>query len=313
MSDQGFIDPVCGKSVQPLRARAVGIFGGRTYYFCSTECKARFADPRRDARPEVQPVEQVPAPEPAAEPPAPPRPERPQALRIEIPPEASPARLPMKGRAVRRVAAGLVMMAVSVGAAWQHFHERIPIPSTPSTRLEQSPPPVPTTQSMVVASSKRAVDVAASSPTGAATPASLELGMRWSVERGTSGMQLVERLLVVDATQHATVYEVARCDTRGDLTTRDGSAQLAIKAPFAAPTAELGTIYEDEVVLGGAHFAVRLSHRPGVLLGETRSTEAGAWRTTLNIPVSMGMLVRGGYFARERYDSAPRGPATGQR
>jgi YHS domain-containing protein len=40
-------DPVCGKPVDPLRARAVGIFGGVTHYFCSAECKARFADPRR--------------------------------------------------------------------------------------------------------------------------------------------------------------------------------------------------------------------------------------------------------------------------
>ena len=39
-------DPVCGKIVDPLRARAVGIFGGVTHYFCSPECKVRFADPR---------------------------------------------------------------------------------------------------------------------------------------------------------------------------------------------------------------------------------------------------------------------------
>ena len=43
-------DPVCGKLVDVLRARAVGIFGGVTYYFCSPECKSRYADPRRAAR-----------------------------------------------------------------------------------------------------------------------------------------------------------------------------------------------------------------------------------------------------------------------
>jgi YHS domain-containing protein len=43
-------DPVCGKEVDPLRARAVGIFGGTTYYFCSQECKARFTDPRKAPR-----------------------------------------------------------------------------------------------------------------------------------------------------------------------------------------------------------------------------------------------------------------------
>ncbi len=40
-------DPICGKDVDTLRARAVGIFGGVTYYFCSAECKAQFKDPRQ--------------------------------------------------------------------------------------------------------------------------------------------------------------------------------------------------------------------------------------------------------------------------
>jgi YHS domain-containing protein len=40
-------DPVCGKEVDTLRARAVGIFGGVTYYFCSADCKGKFKDPRQ--------------------------------------------------------------------------------------------------------------------------------------------------------------------------------------------------------------------------------------------------------------------------
>lgn len=40
-------DPICGKEVDTLRARAVGIFGGVTYYFCSAECKGKFKDPRQ--------------------------------------------------------------------------------------------------------------------------------------------------------------------------------------------------------------------------------------------------------------------------
>jgi YHS domain-containing protein len=43
-------DPVCGKEVDTLRARAVGIFGGVTYYFCSAECKAKYQDPRKTPR-----------------------------------------------------------------------------------------------------------------------------------------------------------------------------------------------------------------------------------------------------------------------
>ena len=32
-------DPICGKDVDTLRARAVGIFGGVTYYFCSRSAR----------------------------------------------------------------------------------------------------------------------------------------------------------------------------------------------------------------------------------------------------------------------------------
>src|SRR5581483_7167456 len=48
-------DPVCGKEVDTLRARAVGIFGGVTYYFCSAECKAKYKDPRKVPREPTSP------------------------------------------------------------------------------------------------------------------------------------------------------------------------------------------------------------------------------------------------------------------
>ncbi len=41
-------DPICGKDVDTLRARAVGIVGGTTLYFCSQECKAKYVDPRKE-------------------------------------------------------------------------------------------------------------------------------------------------------------------------------------------------------------------------------------------------------------------------
>jgi YHS domain-containing protein len=44
-------DPICGKDVDTLRARAVGIFGGATLYFCSQECKAKYVDPRKQPAP----------------------------------------------------------------------------------------------------------------------------------------------------------------------------------------------------------------------------------------------------------------------
>ena len=68
-------DPICGKEVDTLRARAVGIYGGVTYYFCSQECKSKYVDPRKTPRepsakqptPSPAPV-RAPAPAPAAAP-----------------------------------------------------------------------------------------------------------------------------------------------------------------------------------------------------------------------------------------------------
>jgi len=51
-------DPICGKDVDTLRARAVGIFGGATYYFCSQECKAKYVDPRQSTADGRQPTGQ---------------------------------------------------------------------------------------------------------------------------------------------------------------------------------------------------------------------------------------------------------------
>ena len=36
------IDPVCGMSVDPATAPAKADYQGKTYYFCSTECKTTF-------------------------------------------------------------------------------------------------------------------------------------------------------------------------------------------------------------------------------------------------------------------------------
>ena len=58
-------DPICGKDVDTLRARAVGIFGGVTYYFCSPDCKSKFKDPRQSGGPAPPMLERRRA-EPAA-------------------------------------------------------------------------------------------------------------------------------------------------------------------------------------------------------------------------------------------------------
>ena len=40
-------DPVCGMNVDPGKAAGTSIYEGRTYYFCSPGCKAKF-----DAQPQ---------------------------------------------------------------------------------------------------------------------------------------------------------------------------------------------------------------------------------------------------------------------
>lgn len=57
MAGETVKDPICGRELDPLRARAVGIFGGVTYYFCSVDCKGKFSDPRKTPR-RVEPLEQ---------------------------------------------------------------------------------------------------------------------------------------------------------------------------------------------------------------------------------------------------------------
>jgi YHS domain-containing protein len=43
-------DVVCGMQVDPAKAAGSSEYNGRTYYFCSTECKSKFdADPARFA------------------------------------------------------------------------------------------------------------------------------------------------------------------------------------------------------------------------------------------------------------------------
>ncbi|MGZ5430444.1 MAG: YHS domain-containing protein, partial [Thermoanaerobaculia bacterium] len=39
----GAIDPVCGMSVDPARAAAKVEHGGKTWYFCSKGCAAKFS------------------------------------------------------------------------------------------------------------------------------------------------------------------------------------------------------------------------------------------------------------------------------
>ena len=44
-------DAVCGMQVDPTKAAGTSVYNGKTYYFCSKACKAKFdANPRQYAK-----------------------------------------------------------------------------------------------------------------------------------------------------------------------------------------------------------------------------------------------------------------------
>jgi YHS domain-containing protein len=78
-------DPVCGKQIDTLRARAVAIVDGVTYYFCSSAHKEQFLRDKDWARPSLTPPPQMvdaprgekPAEKPAVE-------DRPPAANVPV-------------------------------------------------------------------------------------------------------------------------------------------------------------------------------------------------------------------------------------
>jgi YHS domain-containing protein len=54
MEDDMAIDPVCGMSVDEKTAPAKAEYHGKTYYFCSAECKDKFqAQPEKYVKQEA--------------------------------------------------------------------------------------------------------------------------------------------------------------------------------------------------------------------------------------------------------------------
>ncbi len=44
-------DVVCGMQIDPSKAAGTSVYNGKTYYFCSASCKAKFdADPKQFAK-----------------------------------------------------------------------------------------------------------------------------------------------------------------------------------------------------------------------------------------------------------------------
>jgi YHS domain-containing protein len=109
-------DPICGKDVDTLRARAVGIYGGQTMYFCSPECKAKYVDPRKAPR-SATPAPAKPAPSPKlVTPPTP----------VRKDPTPAPKKDPTPAPKPERKDSSLDMLPLKMEAAYEGDDEPLP-------------------------------------------------------------------------------------------------------------------------------------------------------------------------------------------
>jgi YHS domain-containing protein len=296
------LDPVCGRAVDPLRARAVGIFGGTTYYFCSADCKSRYADPRapRDPSETARPPSKAVAPVVT---PAPTRVEAPRAARpaTEAPTEAPPAQ--------RRSSRGPIILGfvvVAAGAAVWGLRERpsakppvppVPVVAAPVTPTAALPPPAP-----AVATTPAPADHAMSAIT-----APLKLGLRRFVAHAEDGATLSWQLLVIDASGRAVPIVVAELPSSEDEAKSVTEEAVAPQADFLSARREPGTIFQDSFHAQGRRLDVRVTRAADLLTAETRESaetgdaEAAPWHRRVHLPLEESDLVRGAPFARKRY------------
>jgi YHS domain-containing protein len=311
------VDPVCGKPVDPLRARAIGIFGGTTYYFCSADCKARFADPRRTERAPVA------APTPATPPkPAPPpklvAPSKPVAAPVatapvvaedpadEPPPQKSSGGGAWWALAIVPIGAGVWFFMNSATTNSTPAPKPAPVANAPKEPSAPSPPPVATPAPVPApapAIEKTPRDTPPSSSTVDSTQP-LRLGLRWFVTDRPDSAELVERLLVIDGAEHAKLYDIGHVALHANVATRDGSASLAVKEPFSSSTAETGVIYEDNFTAGEVGLDVRVERTEEGIVASQRPRGGTAWKKTLTLPLAADAKVRGAAFKKSRYDEA---------
>lgn len=279
MSSSPTLDPVCGRSVDPLRARAVGIFGGVTYYFCSAACKARFADPRTtagDAEPVREPAEGRRAPTHGA------------SVVVattavdDQPTEREPA-TKRRWALPAAAAAAAVVSLVAVAVARNPVSPPAPVVASPAPR----PTPV---AALVLPALPAEVPV----PTYPDLKPPLKLGMRLFV---TTAAVASVQLLVIDAVDHAVVLQVATMDGAD---APDTSNAIAPEAAFASASAATGTVFSTNLVAGVHKLEVRVVREAEALLAETRSSD-GPWHAVARIPLAADAQVRAAAFAKRRY------------
>jgi YHS domain-containing protein len=292
MNERTAVDPVCGKEVDVLRARAVGIFGGVTFYFCSAECKARYVDPRKTERSsEASGTSRASSSEP---------PRRVVEAGGELHRDAAPPEAPPRRRWI--VPMGfMVVLGIAGAVAWLRPGER----TTGNGVASVATPPVPTMAPLDLA---HAAVVDASVPAVAHArvelPPPLRLGLRRFVEHQDGRTTLTVWLLAIDATGHGSPFEVARLEVTGD--GGDVAADAVQPHPeFTSATASAGTLFEDSVALGERHLDVRVVRRRSGVLVETRTYPGAAddtpYQARMELTLAEAATVRGAAFAKKRY------------
>jgi YHS domain-containing protein len=297
-------DPVCGRAVDPLRARAVGIFGGTTYYFCSADCKSRYADPRAPRDPN----------EPTRVPSKTTAPAQLPAIAAVAARAAAPAELPpARGRASR---APLVigLLVVAAGAAAWALHARSAVKPTPQAAAVTTTPAQPAPVAAIV-------PPAPSTPTPAdaevsALVAPLKLGLRRFVAHADGSATLSWQLLLIDASGHATPVVVAEVPAGEEDAKAVTEEAVAPQADFLSARREPGPIFQDSVHAEGRRIDVRVTRAADMLTAETRESadggdaEAATWHRRLHMALGESDLVRGAPFARKRYSESAEAPAS---
>jgi Cu+-exporting ATPase len=296
-------DPICGRPVDPLRARAVGIFGGATYYFCSAECKAQYADPRRSSRAletSALPTDKPPSPDSAARitraSPTPPAPEpipverTDRVVRIDSP------------RSHPTLLAGAITLVVAVGAyLWWSGREQAVGSATVGTSGPVATPeaiakPMPVATPPKTATSSPAPAVREQVISGVVPP--VKLGLRRFRLAGDQGSVTSLRLLVIDGANHATPVDVVTLPT-DEAPSEQGEA-VTPSRDFVSSSTELGTIFEETLRAGARSIDVRVTRSEDGVLAESREGE-GAWQVRVRVPMSAGAALRAAAFSNRRY------------
>lgn len=292
------IDPVCKKEVDVLRARAVGIFGGVTYYFCSNDCKALYTDPRSAARATAQSAviaEAAPKSKPATAP----------ALATHIvdetPPSSGPqSGPPQPGRPAWAIPLAGGFLAVAAYLVWSAVHPaRTPVAPTVTAVAPRIAVPV------VVAVTDLAPASHDLGPQQVTLKAPLKVGLRRFPEYRDGRAVLSVRMLVIDAADDARTFLVAKLEGGPDDSATETPAEaVQPRAEFVASSAADGVLFDDTESLGAEKIAVRVSRSKHAIVADVKKAD-GEWQRSAAVAIDDGAQVRAAAFARKRYAETP--------